>query len=703
MPQAPAYNRSTPFASDERDNVGGRSTVRTDRVDAELDAISTSINALRGNQELNQRDDGEIRDKRVKLHTLAGDVLSLMLVANGATPRGSWATATSYALRDLVVSSGNTYLCGIAHTSGTFATDLAAGRWLLSSLGSNPAASGIPFTPAGGIAATNVQAAIEELQIDAAAAAAAALQPADLAGTGSSQGTSLIGWLRAAAGAVVTTLKSWLGWQEISAFEFMTTAQIANFQTGTQTLDLAVPLQAWINACASQGLVGRLPKGNGKTTVPLALPSGVTIRGHGISSALTAWGCDLFTVAAGGEHVVVEDLAGYSASAVGAGDPRLYAAVFCNGTLANNVNYVTLRNLYLQGWADGINWRYTWNSRAENVTTINSNNGVVVGGQSVNNTITGCRLVSNSGNASISCAQIASDVPEGLMVSDTLMASGSFGVLVTGGFLSMQINNCVIDLVTNIAVQTTDCKDLRISNSWLFGASGCVNLLALGVNSVQGVSLIGNGMTATNVSAQLIAQRGANIGLAVIGNRLTLSASQQGIYLDGQAATIDGNHFASTSGASSIAINSGASTHRIGKNTGVVTIGGGTGVFGTPEYTEGDWTVTDQSGAGLTITSNGQARYIKHGKLVTCTLDITYPATANGSTARLSLPFQTENGASFAGCVGFQQTATFVVEALATSNAADFRLWRPATQAYATNADLSGARFIISFTYRANA
>jgi hypothetical protein len=41
----------------------------------------------------------------------------------------AWVTATAYVVGDYVESSDNTYLCISAHTSGVFATDLAAGRW----------------------------------------------------------------------------------------------------------------------------------------------------------------------------------------------------------------------------------------------------------------------------------------------------------------------------------------------------------------------------------------------------------------------------------------------------------------------------------------------------------------------------------------------------------------------------------------------
>lgn len=43
--------------------------------------------------------------------------------------RGAWTTGTLYYVNDLVQYGANTYACQIQNTSGTFATDLAAGKW----------------------------------------------------------------------------------------------------------------------------------------------------------------------------------------------------------------------------------------------------------------------------------------------------------------------------------------------------------------------------------------------------------------------------------------------------------------------------------------------------------------------------------------------------------------------------------------------
>jgi hypothetical protein len=49
--------------------------------------------------------------------------------STGVNSRGAWATAVDYAINDVVSYGGNSYIVLIGHTSGTFATDLGAGKW----------------------------------------------------------------------------------------------------------------------------------------------------------------------------------------------------------------------------------------------------------------------------------------------------------------------------------------------------------------------------------------------------------------------------------------------------------------------------------------------------------------------------------------------------------------------------------------------
>lgn len=63
----------------------------------------------------------EFGDLYVRFHTQGATLLSPSVSA--------WATATAYVVGDLRSNGGTKYYCTEAHTSGTFATDLAAGKW----------------------------------------------------------------------------------------------------------------------------------------------------------------------------------------------------------------------------------------------------------------------------------------------------------------------------------------------------------------------------------------------------------------------------------------------------------------------------------------------------------------------------------------------------------------------------------------------
>jgi hypothetical protein len=130
-------------------------------------------------------------------------------------------------------------------------------------------ASKVAFTPAGGIAATNVQAAIAEVGTDFAA----------------SSGASLIGYLPSGTGAVATTVQSKLGGY-VSVFDFMTSAQVADVKGGTLTIDVTTAVQSAIDYCASSTQYGGkslyLPSGRYKTTSALQVKQQfITIYGDG--------------------------------------------------------------------------------------------------------------------------------------------------------------------------------------------------------------------------------------------------------------------------------------------------------------------------------------------------------------------------------------------------------------------------------------
>jgi hypothetical protein len=153
--------------------------------DAELDAVQTSIASLITNLALIQRTDGAL--KNASVHPDAFTTASKALIGAGSTgnlnwtPRGLWLTATAYTLGNVVQNSTTSYVCAVAHTSGVFATDYAAGKWIILGETFTGAAASISFTPYSHIAAVNVQTAIQEVVDEAALLGGSAAQAFSIA------------------------------------------------------------------------------------------------------------------------------------------------------------------------------------------------------------------------------------------------------------------------------------------------------------------------------------------------------------------------------------------------------------------------------------------------------------------------------------------------------------------------------------------
>ena len=99
-------------------------------VDAELNSVKLTLDDLNANIAKVQRDDGKLGNTTV--HKDAFDQGALAIINSTFTPRGIWATASSYAVNDAVDFNGATYVATVAHTSSAaFATDDGLDRWIL--------------------------------------------------------------------------------------------------------------------------------------------------------------------------------------------------------------------------------------------------------------------------------------------------------------------------------------------------------------------------------------------------------------------------------------------------------------------------------------------------------------------------------------------------------------------------------------------
>jgi hypothetical protein len=104
-----------------------------DKVEIEFNNLETTTDQIIDNLGLIQRSDGALVNGVVTFDSLS--VTTKALLGSPIDPQGDWVTATAYAVLDLVDHGGSSYICAVAHTSGTFATDYTAGKWNLWSFG----------------------------------------------------------------------------------------------------------------------------------------------------------------------------------------------------------------------------------------------------------------------------------------------------------------------------------------------------------------------------------------------------------------------------------------------------------------------------------------------------------------------------------------------------------------------------------------
>lgn len=123
MAQPTPYERQYNFSNYQ--SVNPSDPLPGAQVDNELNAAKASLDETQANLALIQRDDGQLKNNSVGFDQLKEEV------EIGVNPPSAWVTLTNYAVADTVTQEAGFYRCAVAHISGTFATDLAAGKWTL--------------------------------------------------------------------------------------------------------------------------------------------------------------------------------------------------------------------------------------------------------------------------------------------------------------------------------------------------------------------------------------------------------------------------------------------------------------------------------------------------------------------------------------------------------------------------------------------
>lgn len=116
-------------------------------LDTEFQNIGTTTDQIRANLAILQRDDTLLANGIVHPDSLTA-LTKTLIATTGWYPKGNWATATVYAFKDVVVQGGLAYVALAAHTSGVFATDLAAAKWMTFSTAYTTTAFGLSMLAA---------------------------------------------------------------------------------------------------------------------------------------------------------------------------------------------------------------------------------------------------------------------------------------------------------------------------------------------------------------------------------------------------------------------------------------------------------------------------------------------------------------------------------------------------------------------------
>lgn len=133
--------------------------------------------------------------------------------------------------------------------------------------------------------------------------------------------SSVVVYVPAGAGAVPTTVQAKLR-ERISAFDFMTAAQVASVQARDMVEDVTVPLQAFFDAC--KGKKGYLPAGTYKKTAQIVMDPQYSydIEGDGWSSEYTQQGSIIRDTTNSNGLFIYYSLANYPGGPPGGGYPN---------------------------------------------------------------------------------------------------------------------------------------------------------------------------------------------------------------------------------------------------------------------------------------------------------------------------------------------------------------------------------------------
>lgn len=119
-----SYTRQYDYVSYQNSNPSR--PLPATKVNADYNAVALSLAETIDFLKTSLRSDGAVMNGAIGY-----DQLSASLQTAGLSPAAAWVTATAYVVGNSVITNNNLYRCLVSHTSGVFADDLAAAKWVL--------------------------------------------------------------------------------------------------------------------------------------------------------------------------------------------------------------------------------------------------------------------------------------------------------------------------------------------------------------------------------------------------------------------------------------------------------------------------------------------------------------------------------------------------------------------------------------------
>lgn len=533
----------------------------------------------------------------------------------------------------------------------TFAT--ASGSLPLSQLDSNftalGQASNIANTPAGTIASTDVQSAINEIVSDSAA----------------SSGSSLVGYLPSGTGAVAATVQGKLR-ESVSVFDFMTTAQIASVQAYNYAVDVTAAMQAAINQTEASGQTLLVPPGGYLLSSTLTVPTNSTTKKYRVIKITGAGVANPFAIGSAGtvfknlSAQTILSYAGSGASPVAEDEFDISGIVFWSASSSNTLPVVYLAGfygvgqfhhnvVYQTGTGNGMEVSYA--AGVSIYANYFMNRDVVTSGLGASRVGIGLYIPQNYDAGLL---EIRKNSSRGWLTAYQLGQVSAGGVLYKA---LMDANEC--STTYNGIIITNKCQGTTISNGYLEGGDGGVAFtdnglfttisgnfsfagysvhISSGADTYGGI-YVGNTMSVSTPG-----------GTAAIGIRLNCTGAYSGlnrtctgntIVFGGSGGTIAGVVGMELSGVSpKLNINSntfnppnwsgGAGTTKI-NDLSTISTGSGSGVYGFGVALDGSaefpYLGQGSYGVGLSGTTLTQSNVVANVLTVTAASDFIMTAT----------------------------------------------------------------------------